>query len=105
MVHLVNQFGNGEGYSSLLTLLQTQSTLEDKMDLTMVAALANIGSLPFLLFQKDFISDYGSKLVEVCISCLRNEKVKEMKSESLNCILTAIDRIYKRILPSDQIEI
>jgi hypothetical protein len=94
MVHLVNQFGNGGGYLSLLTLLQTHSSLEDKMDFNIVAALANIGSLPFLLFQKDFISDFGSKFVDACICCLRNEKAKEMKSESLNFILTALDRIY-----------
>jgi hypothetical protein len=64
------------------------------MDINAIASLANFISYPYLIYHRDFVKDFGPKLVQSLINCLNNAPEKSMRDvrrEKIDLIIKSID--------------
>ena len=77
---IINLFGNSGGFDLILDLLhksvlsnnkeQMKAGSISKINLNCVASLIKCVSLPYIVYQKDFINEYGPKIIEIGIKLL-----------------------------------
>ena len=64
-------------------------------------------SAPFLIYHKDFITDFGPKIVKECKRSLKDapeKSLRDVRREKIEGVIKSIDNIEKRLIPKDERE-
>lgn len=104
-IHLIDIFGSLGGFDLILQSLEKQS--DDKLDLNILSNLMGMVSSPYLVFHKDFIHDYGPKVVELCKKRLKGapeKSLRDVRREKIEGIIKSIDLIQRRVLTKNERE-
>jgi hypothetical protein len=109
---MINLFGNLGGFEAIMNALQKQDNDEENkenpaFDLNILATIIQCVSYPFLIYHKDFMSEYGPKFVELCIKRLREapeKSLRDVRREKIESIIKSIDNLQRRLIPKDERE-
>jgi ubiquitin carboxyl-terminal hydrolase 34 len=77
------------------------------MNLNIVGILVSNISNPYLIYHRDFISEYGPKLVDICIQKLRNapeKSLRDVRRERIESIIKSIDNFQRRLITKEERE-
>jgi hypothetical protein len=64
------------------------------MDINLLGILLTAISTPYLIYHKDFIAEYGPRIVEISIKCLREapeKSLRDVRRERIEGIIKSID--------------
>jgi hypothetical protein len=77
-------------------ILQNLDRDDDAFDLNTLAILMQIVSIPYLIYHKDFIVEYGPKMVSVCKRRLRDapeKSLRDVRREKIEAIIKSVDNL------------
>ena len=109
----MNMFGNEGGFDLVLQALsktpeesqqdgavQGDQIVTTKMDLNLAAILQNAITTPYNIYHKEFITEYGPKVIELSKRKLRESPEKDFRDvrrERIEGIVKGIDNILRRL--------
>ena len=66
-----------------------------------------IVSIPYLIYHKEFIVEYGPKLVSVCKRRLRDapeKSLRDVRREKIEAIIKSVDNLQRRLIVKEERE-
>jgi ubiquitin carboxyl-terminal hydrolase 34 len=108
-INIINLFGHLKGYDLILQCLEKQdnSKYEDDFDLNTLAILMQIVSIPFLVYHKDFIVEYGPQFVSVCKRRMKEapeKSLRDVRREKIDAIIKSVDNLQRRLIQKEERE-
>lgn len=118
----MNVFGNIGGFDNVLNLLQKNEALsqneEQKSNSDGVAAAEGVSlnilgsiiqciSVPFPIYHREFLHEYGPRFVEVAIKALRGapeKSLRDVRREKIEMIIKSIDNFQRRLIGKEDRE-
>ncbi len=114
-------FGNEGGFELVLQVLskakaeeasqdgaaQADQIVTTKMDLNLAAILLAAITTPYNIYHKDFIAEYGPKVVEISKKKLREtpeRELRDVRRERIEGIIKGIDNILRRLESKEERE-
>lgn len=100
-IRLLNLFGNEGGFDLALQALEKEDSesataLEgfSPMNINILGIIVHNLSLPYVIYHKSFIEEYGPKFVDLCIRKLREapeKQLRDVRRERIEGIIKSID--------------
>ena len=103
-INLINLFGHLKGYDLILQCLDKD---DDLLDLNTLAILMQIVSIPYLIYHKEFIVEYGPKFVSLCKRRLRDapeKSLRDVRREKIEAIIKSVDNLQRRLIQKEERE-
>ena len=104
-IHLINLFGYLKGFDIIYSIFTKPANGEQQVDLNILATIMSFVSAPFLIYHKDFITDFGPKIVKECKRSLKDapeKSLRDVRREKIEGVIKSIDNIEKRLIPKDE---
>ena len=64
-------------------------------------------SIPFLIYHKEFITEYGPQFVSVCkrrLSEAPEKSLRDVRREKIDAIIKSVDNLQRRLIPKEERE-
>ena len=77
------------------------------MNLNILGIIVHNLSIPYMIYHKDFITEYGPKFVEICIRKLRDapeKSLRDVRRERIEGIIKSIDNFQRRLISKEERE-
>jgi len=111
-LNMINLFGNEGGFDLVLECLKQDESTPPKiegfpMNLNIVGILVSNLSNPYAIYQKEFITEYAPKIVEICVQKLRaapEKSLRDVRRERIESIIKSIDNFQRRLITKEERE-
>lgn len=105
-MHHMNMFGNMGGFEMIVDTLEN-GKVDDNGDLNIavMSVLAQIISLPYPIYHKAFIAEYGQRIaaaIKMRLLSASDKSLRDVRKQQIDGIIKAIDSISKRFLDKEE---
>lgn len=103
----MNLFGNEGGFDLVLDTLKQEESEPGFVDLNLLGILVSNLSIPYQIYHKEFITEYGPQFVDICIKRLRNapeKSLRDVRRERIESIIKSIDNFQRRLITKEDRE-
>jgi hypothetical protein len=108
-LNLVNAFGNTGAFELIMNLISDPEAEKkyENINIEVIGCLAQILTMPFAVYHKNFISSFGNQIVEAIKNRLiitSDTALRDVRKEKVDLIIKAVENISRRFLAKEERE-
>ena len=101
----MDSFGNQSGFEVLLNVMENQELENDNLSLTSLGYMITLISMPYKLWHRDFIAQYGARFCDAIENRFLDSEDVKIRDVDNSCTYQAVmatNMIKERLMPRSE---